>query len=420
MAAQTWFVVRGGKEEGPFTGTQLKDMASSGKLKPNDQVRRGDVETARPASQIKGLFPTAGSAAVPSSPAQPPDQPQTATPKRKWLVIGSVVAAVLFLSCGGLFVLGLLVTNSERQAAKKDYAEADALWTSGKKGEAAAKYRSALKGLRGEEWATAYGRLIDFECEAGNTEAAKSLAADAAKAKVTPTVSHPEAKALVASGQASGQQQPKEATPPPATGDVLTADFYPFTSGSNRQTLGRLFFKDNVSVQYRKDYAYQPGGVIQVRWLSMTGPMGQALPPSKPYKLQHRLKDGFVEVGEQNEGLKQTVWHPVVKVGAKAGDGWEREVVPGIKESYKLTGFGVPKRGNKEIDFDGAGKKGKVLAALIEVRIVTDLGGGKSLVTTEEYELGQGVGPVSRSAFDGEGAGRKMNWSEFLTRPVKN
>jgi hypothetical protein len=38
MAGQTWFVVRGGKEEGPFTGTALKDMAASGKLLPTDQV----------------------------------------------------------------------------------------------------------------------------------------------------------------------------------------------------------------------------------------------------------------------------------------------------------------------------------------------------------------------------------------------
>ena len=27
MAQQVWFVVRGGEEEGPFTGQQLKEMA---------------------------------------------------------------------------------------------------------------------------------------------------------------------------------------------------------------------------------------------------------------------------------------------------------------------------------------------------------------------------------------------------------
>jgi hypothetical protein len=92
MAQQTWFVVRGGKEVGPDSGTALKDMAASGKLKPTDLVRRADVETARPASQIKGLFPAAGAGAVPSNPTQPADQPQTATNKKKLLVFGSVAA----------------------------------------------------------------------------------------------------------------------------------------------------------------------------------------------------------------------------------------------------------------------------------------------------------------------------------------
>jgi hypothetical protein len=205
MAGQTWFVVRGGTEEGPCSGTQLKDMAASGKLQPTDLVRRGDVETARPAGQIKGLFPATSSAVLPDDPKQPAGLPQPATNKKKWLVIGSVVAAVLFVSCAGLFTLGLVVTNSERKAAQKDYAEADALWTAGKKDEAAAKYRSALKGLRGEERALAYGRLIDHECEKGNTEAARTLAADAAKAKVTPTVSHPDAKTVVASAHSEAR-----------------------------------------------------------------------------------------------------------------------------------------------------------------------------------------------------------------------
>ena len=418
MAQQQWFVVRGEREEGPFSGTVLKDMASSGKLLPTDMVRRGDVETARPASHIKGLFPVAGTAQVASVPDKSPDQPRQPTSKRKWLVIGAAVAAVLFLSCAGLLVVGFLIANSERQEAKKTFAEADNLWAAGKKEESAAKYRSAIKGFRGEEKATAYGRLIDFECEKGNTEAAKSLIEEAARSKVTPSISHPDAKILLAAFQTT--QQPGGSPMSGVAGDVLTADYYPFPSGTSRQNLGRLHIKDNISAQYRKEYTYRSGGEINVRWMTMTGPNATALPLPKPYKLLHRIKDGFVEIGEENAGLNQTVWHPVVKVGAKVGDEWGWEVIPGLKETYKLTGFGVPKRGNKEIDFDGAGKKGKVIVAFIEIRVVTDLGDGKSLVTTEEYELGPGVGVVSRIAFEGEGQNRKTNWSEFLTRPVKD
>ncbi len=420
MAQQTWFVVRGGKEEGPYTGTALKDMAASGKLRPGDLVRRADVETARPASQIKGLF-TGGGAAEPLPPNPPADRGTAPAPtSKKRLVIVAAVAGALVLLCGGVGVL-VTVFNKEKQAAQKELAEADGLWNSGDKAGAAAKYRALLQNkshkaaVKGE-LAPVYGRVIDYEIEQGDKDAAKALLDEATSAKVTPAVSHPEAKALVSAP--SGTQPSAGPSTPVSTEDVLTADYYPFPSGTKRQTLGRLFLSDTMSVQYRKEYAYGPGGMIDVRWLHKTGPGGQELPPSKPYKLLHRAKDGYVEISEDNEGLKKTVWHPVVKVGAKLGDTWEREVVPGTTETYRLAKFGEPQKGNKEIDFDGAEPRGKVYAAFIEVRIVTALG-GKSLVTGEEYELGRGVGPVSRTAFEGEGKGRKTNWTEFLTRPLK-
>ena len=53
----SWFVVRGEKEQGPLTAAALKEMASAGKLGPDDLVRREDLKTPRQASEIKGLFP---------------------------------------------------------------------------------------------------------------------------------------------------------------------------------------------------------------------------------------------------------------------------------------------------------------------------------------------------------------------------
>lgn len=420
MAQQTWFIVRGDKEEGPYTGTVLKDMATSGKLKPSDLIRRADVETARPASQIKGLF-TGGDAAEALPPKPPADRGTAPAPaSRKRLVIVAAVTGALVLFCGGVGVL-VTVFNKEKQAAQKELAEGDALWASGDRAGAATKYRALLQNrshkaaVKGE-LAPVYGRLIDYECEQGNKDAAKALLDEALAAKVTPSVNHPDAKALMST---SPTTQPSGGPSTPASNDeVLTADYYPHTPGSKRQMLGRLFLSDTMSVQYRKEYAYGPNGVIDVRWLHKTGPGGQELPPSKPYKLLHRVKDGYVEIGEENDGLNRTVWHPVVKVGGKVGDTWEREVIPGMTETYKLVKFGEPQKGNKEIDFDGAGPKGKVYAAFVEVKIVTALG-GKTLVTGEEYELGRGVGPVSRTAFEGEGKTRKTNWTEFLTKPLK-
>jgi hypothetical protein len=144
MSQQQWYIVRGEKEEVPYTGTALKDMAASGKLKPRDLVRRADVETARPTSQIKGLF-TGGDAAEALLRKLTAVQPTAAAPasKKRLVIVGAVVAALVRL-CGGVGVL-VTVFNKEKQAAQKELAEADALWTSGDKAGAAAKYRALLQ-----------------------------------------------------------------------------------------------------------------------------------------------------------------------------------------------------------------------------------------------------------------------------------
>ena len=106
MAQQTWFVVCGGQEVGPYNGTVLKEMASSGKLKPTDLVRRADVETARPASAIKGLFtPPAEPNEPRASPSpikrkEPAGEPSApAQRSRKYLFIGLTAFGGLMAMC---------------------------------------------------------------------------------------------------------------------------------------------------------------------------------------------------------------------------------------------------------------------------------------------------------------------------------
>lgn len=407
MAQQPWFVVRGGREEGPYTATQLKAMAASEAVKPNDKIRRSDVETARPASAVRGLFPE-GEVARPKEPKSPePDQPKQRS-SRRWLVIGAVAVGVMVLMCGGVLTLFL----KDQQAVQREMVEGNRLWESGDKAQAVAKYKELLQNgsravtLNGGELATAYGRVIDFECESGRSGEAEPLVAEAARKKLRLEASHPEAKRLLAREQARSR------------GELLTEEFYPFKPGTKQQTLGKLVL-GNVTVQSRKEYTHEKGGGISVRWLNLLGLQGRSFQLPKPKKLLHRVRDGFVEIGEENEGLKQTVWRPIIKVGALAGDSWEREVIPGMTETYKVVRFGEPKFGPKEITFDGAGPKGAVFSAFVEVRTVADLGDGKSLVTTEEYELGRGIGPTSKAAFEGEGEGRKLNWSESLVPPLK-
>src|SRR5215212_1151542 len=97
--AHEWYVTRAGQERGPYSGTKLKELVVKGDVKPDDLVRREDMPAPRPASSIKGLFHATAASTEASSPDQPANAPQQkTTTKKKWIVIGSVVAAVLLLS----------------------------------------------------------------------------------------------------------------------------------------------------------------------------------------------------------------------------------------------------------------------------------------------------------------------------------
>jgi hypothetical protein len=52
-----WFIARGTKQHGPVDDQKLRQLALSGKLKPDDIVRREDEPAGRPAKDIEGLLP---------------------------------------------------------------------------------------------------------------------------------------------------------------------------------------------------------------------------------------------------------------------------------------------------------------------------------------------------------------------------
>lgn len=56
----TWFCKIDGSVRGSLSAKELRDLARSGKLKPNDPVRRGDRDKWVRADRVKGLFEIAG------------------------------------------------------------------------------------------------------------------------------------------------------------------------------------------------------------------------------------------------------------------------------------------------------------------------------------------------------------------------
>jgi antitoxin component YwqK of YwqJK toxin-antitoxin module len=171
MAQQDWFVVRDGKETGPFSGQQLKSMAASGKLQPDDKVRRGDMKTASKVSSIKGLFaPVTPAAAQPppppssteAAPSSSPDTQKKIVPSKKTLIIASAVAgACLLLCCGGIGVIGTLATKN-KDAANKKVEEGQ---TADKTGTGASSPRPGQKNLVAEFEALALVTVPEFSGE---------------------------------------------------------------------------------------------------------------------------------------------------------------------------------------------------------------------------------------------------------------
>lgn len=316
-----------------------------------------------------------------------------------------MIAGAFVVFCAVVVVL----YTQARKAAQQGLAEADKMWDSGDKAGAATKYRALVASktesaaLKDDERGRVYGRLIDFDAERGDTESAKTLLGEAARAKVSPQVGHPEAVRLVAAEEAR------------ARGEVLTTEFYPFKSGTVQQTMATVYAGEG-QMQSRREYRHEGDGVITCRYLKHFMVPGYAeLPLGKPTRVLRREKDGYVEIGREIGGLKETVWQPYIKVGAVAGDEWERETSPGlVTERYRVVKFE-----SKEVPLKVGGSQDKFMVAFIEVRNTTKLDGGKTFVNVEEVQFARGVGPVYRTTWRIENGGRKQNWSENITPLLK-
>lgn len=56
-----WYFKKNGVSHGPIDSTQLRQLAETGQLEPNDPVRRDDMQSWATAGKIKGLFPSSAS-----------------------------------------------------------------------------------------------------------------------------------------------------------------------------------------------------------------------------------------------------------------------------------------------------------------------------------------------------------------------
>jgi hypothetical protein len=69
-----WYVVKSGREDGPLTWGELRDLAAAGRIGPDDRVRPDGSGEARRAADVPGLYPALFSDQPASE--NPPDPPR--------------------------------------------------------------------------------------------------------------------------------------------------------------------------------------------------------------------------------------------------------------------------------------------------------------------------------------------------------
>jgi hypothetical protein len=103
MATQRWYYTPNGKKKlGPYSSAQIKTLAASGKIQPNDMLLQEGSSKWMPAWSVKGLFPARESIVPPPRPVWP------------WLAFGGGVALVT-----ALIVMAILVFGGKRDAGEQ-------------------------------------------------------------------------------------------------------------------------------------------------------------------------------------------------------------------------------------------------------------------------------------------------------------
>lgn len=249
-------------------------------------------------------------------------------------------------------------------------AEADRLWEEGKKAEAVAVYKAMAEknlptlGSKGRE--KVFQRLIEYDLEQGDIASAKAHLAKAGKEKVklppdlTQKVQDGEAQ-LAAKKEAEEREkaaqverekkevaekaeQVKKQRAEKLKATTLTADFLPYKEGTAYYEYGSVkLTTPAVALLHKVDC---PGDGKIHRTLVKIGKAEVGSPTwvrtiseKEKYPKYHRVKDGFVEIGDHIGETETVYWEPVVKIGAKLGDTWEWEVPRVSKHRYEVREF---------------------------------------------------------------------------------
>ena len=92
--ADQWYYAQEGQQQGPVSQEQLKELASSGQLKPSNTVWKQGMAQWAKAGQVSGLFPASDPAQPPPTPSTPPQN--TSDVKRRRFSVNSFSPSAFF------------------------------------------------------------------------------------------------------------------------------------------------------------------------------------------------------------------------------------------------------------------------------------------------------------------------------------
>lgn len=140
--ADEWYVFKDQKRAGPFSREQLQEKASSGEIKPTDQVWSEDTGGWIPGSEVEGLFQKPPPPPPPEPGYKqevPPDLPtpeaveaaaEQMSKRRRPLSVGQYFLMLLLSAIPVVNVVLLLIWSfgSKAGKAKKNLARAILIW----------------------------------------------------------------------------------------------------------------------------------------------------------------------------------------------------------------------------------------------------------------------------------------------------
>lgn len=188
--------------------------------------------------------------------------------------------------------------------------------------------------------------------------------------------------------------------------DALTVDFFPHRKGVVQRRLTTMYIKDAGEIESEKEYSVEVDRT-RVKWISqkaIAGKTERSMPLPAEQISYFRIQDGFIETGNDDEFTKKIVWSPIIKIGAKKDDTWQREVVPGLTYSYRV----------KEFRMWESVKLGKIWSATVEMTSSAKVAAGPPNVLVIETDYGIGVGPIFTKSWRIENGKKVLNWNEVL------